>query len=147
MRELMVNNVTSVDEVARKTLIEGYTIGGKTGTAQIWDNEKGGWAAGDFNYTFCGFVGDGIPQLVIVVTVHKPALTNERRRLMVPMIESYEVFRRVAETSITVLDLPPDGLRGPGAPRLIDPSPPPDATPSPQALPSNGASPVLQGGP
>jgi cell division protein FtsI/penicillin-binding protein 2 len=131
IRSLLINNVKSVDEVARKTLIDGYTVGGKTGTAQIWDSDAGAWANDAYNYTYCGFVGDGIPDLVIVVTVNKPALTVERRRLMVPKIESYELFRRVAQSAISVLDLPPDTVSEPDASPGQTASPAPSATVAP----------------
>jgi cell division protein FtsI/penicillin-binding protein 2 len=133
VREMLVNNVTSVEEVAAKTLINGYTVGGKTGTAQIWNNELGAWDETDFNYTFCGFIGDGEPDLVIVVTINRPALTVEKRRLMVPKIESYELFRRVAQTSISVLDLPPDEAAEPAEPtEPAEPAEPADATDPPE---------------
>ena len=122
IRSLLVNNVTSVEEVARKTLIEGYTVGGKTGTAQIWDSAAGAWADDEYNYTFCGFVGDGVPDLVVVVTINKPALTGQRRGLLVPKIESYEVFRRVAQTAISVLELAPDQLAAPDDQLFPDPA-------------------------
>ena len=144
LRELMVNNVASVSEVASKTLIDGYTVGGKSGTAQYWDSEKNRWAEDTYNYTFCGFVGDGIPDLVIVVTVNKPALTVQKRRLMVPKIESYEVFRRVAQTSISVLDLPPDSAPEPADELPGHTSPADSPVRSPDVSPS--ASPVPIGG-
>jgi cell division protein FtsI/penicillin-binding protein 2 len=134
LRWLLKNNVTSVGEVAKKTLIDGYTLGGKTGTAQIWDSESGAWFDDEYNYTFCGYVGDGIPDLVIVVTVNRPALTVEKRRLKVPMIESYEVFRRVAQTAISVLDLPPDEAPVPDG---ID-GQPTDEQPAASAEPADG---------
>ncbi|HVM29601.1 MAG TPA: penicillin-binding protein 2 [Candidatus Limnocylindrales bacterium] len=142
IRSLLVNNVTSVEEVARKTLIEGYTVGGKTGTAQIWDSAAGAWADDEYNYTFCGFVGDGVPDLVVVVTINKPALTGQRRGLLVPKIESYEVFRRVAQTAISVLELAPDQLAAPDDQLFPDPATQPPSEQSPEATGGPSASPM-----
>jgi cell division protein FtsI/penicillin-binding protein 2 len=51
----------------------GYTIGGKTGTAQI-PQPGGGYLNGIYNGTFLGFVGGDQPQYMIAVLVDKPDL-------------------------------------------------------------------------
>lgn len=48
-----------------------YTVGGKTGTAQI-AKPGGGYYDNQFNGTYVGFVGGDKPQYVIVVFVDKP---------------------------------------------------------------------------
>jgi stage V sporulation protein D (sporulation-specific penicillin-binding protein) len=50
-----------------------YTVGGKTGTAQI-AKPGGGYYDDKFNGTYMGFVGGNTPQYVIVVFVYKPAV-------------------------------------------------------------------------
>lgn len=50
---------------------DGYSVGGKTGTAQI-ANPKGGYYGDRFNGTFIGFVGGDSPQYVIMVAVKEP---------------------------------------------------------------------------
>ena len=44
-----------------RTIVPGYDVGGKTGTAQIWDpkanNGHGAWKRNLFNYSFVGFIG------------------------------------------------------------------------------------------
>ncbi len=50
-----------------------YSVGGKTGTAQIADpNGAGGYKPHDFNGTYVGFVGGDRPEYVIVVLVREP---------------------------------------------------------------------------
>lgn len=49
----------------------GYSIGGKTGTAEI-AKPGGGYYEDRFNGTFVGFVGGDKPQYVIVVRVNEP---------------------------------------------------------------------------
>lgn len=50
-----------------------FTIGGKTGTAQI-HNPSGGYYEDKFNGTFMGFVGGDKPEYVIVVRVNEPGI-------------------------------------------------------------------------
>lgn len=52
-----------------------YSIGGKTGTAQI-ANPAGGYYEDKFNGTFIGFVGGDKPQYVIVVRVDQPDISG-----------------------------------------------------------------------
>ena len=48
-----------------------YSVGGKTGTAQI-AKQGGGYLDNDFNGTYIGFVGGDTPQYVIVVRANDP---------------------------------------------------------------------------
>lgn len=50
-----------------------YSVGGKTGTAQI-ANPAGGYFDDRFNGTYIGFVGGNNPQYVIVVRVNEPKI-------------------------------------------------------------------------
>lgn len=51
-----------------------YSVGGKTGTAEIADLENGGYLTNDFNGTYAGFVGGDDPQYMIVVMSIKPQI-------------------------------------------------------------------------
>ena len=52
---------TTVPFYSTGTLVPGYDVGGKTGTAQIWDPKakhgRGGWKVNLFNYSFIGYIG------------------------------------------------------------------------------------------
>jgi cell division protein FtsI/penicillin-binding protein 2 len=50
-----------------------YSVGGKTGTAQI-ANPAGGYYANKYNGTYLGFVGGDKPQYVIVIRVNEPGV-------------------------------------------------------------------------
>lgn len=52
---------------------EGYSVGGKTGTAQI-AKKTGGYYEDKFNGTFLGFVGGDTPSYVIMVKVSEPGI-------------------------------------------------------------------------
>lgn len=51
-----------------------YSVGGKTGTAQIAEN--GRYLENDFNGTYLGFVGGDTPEYVIAVFNNKPQVTG-----------------------------------------------------------------------
>lgn len=69
LRELLVGVVT--DGSGFKAAIEGYTIAGKTGTAQ--KASGGGYAAGKYVASFVGMVPAEDPQLVCLVVVDEPS--------------------------------------------------------------------------
>jgi cell division protein FtsI/penicillin-binding protein 2 len=50
-----------------------YSVGGKTGTAEI-ANPEGGYFEDEFNGTYVGFVGGNSPQYVIAVSVNRPKI-------------------------------------------------------------------------
>ena len=55
-----------------KARLEGYTVAGKTGTAQIADTVKGGYMDDQFYASFVGFLPVPDPKLVILVTLDRP---------------------------------------------------------------------------
>ena len=86
--DLMSHVVHTVPWYAEKTLVRGYDVGGKTGTAQIWDPKlnhgRGGWKANRYNHTFVGYIGRGTPELVIAVTIHEAKPLHDRARATCP---------------------------------------------------------------
>jgi cell division protein FtsI/penicillin-binding protein 2 len=107
---LMRHVVHTVPWYRDKTLVRGYDIGGKTGTAQIWDptlnHGRGGWKPNRYNHSFVGFIGRGGPELIIAVTIHEPRPLRISQGNLPLAVESYELFRRIATDAMTTLDLP-----------------------------------------
>lgn len=62
-----------VDRSNRSAARSGYSVGGKTGTAQI-SKPGGGYYDDKYNGTYLGFVGGDKPQYVIVVRVNEPGI-------------------------------------------------------------------------
>ncbi|MFH0751179.1 MAG: penicillin-binding protein 2 [Chloroflexota bacterium] len=99
-----------------RTLIPGYVVGGKTGTAQIWDGEKKRWKVNVFNYSFVGFVGRRSPEVVVAVRVEEGRPTVQRIGQIEMPVESFELFRRIATDAMTSLDLAPVPASAPPSP-------------------------------
>jgi cell division protein FtsI (penicillin-binding protein 3) len=109
LQDLMVHVVTEVDRYAEDTLIPGYLVGGKTGTAQIWDSDRGRWRSSVYNHTFCGFVGGDEPEAVIVVRIHEAEPRVQYDWGIGLEMSSNELFRRIAHDVIGALDIAPSG--------------------------------------
>jgi cell division protein FtsI (penicillin-binding protein 3) len=99
-----------------RTLIPGYAVGGKTGTAQIWDGEKKRWKVNVFNYSFVGFVGRRSPEVVVAVRIEEGRPTVLRIGMIEMPVESFELFRRVATDAMATLDLAPVPARPSASP-------------------------------
>ncbi len=109
LRQLMVHVVEAGPHYATETLIPNYLVGGKTGTAQIWDARAGGWMPDTYNHSFVGFVGGDRPEAVILVRIHDTEPTVVRKWGKTLEMTSNALFRRVAQDVISVLEIPPAG--------------------------------------
>jgi cell division protein FtsI/penicillin-binding protein 2 len=89
--------------------VAGYTTGGKTGTAQVWDAEHHRWATNLYNFSCVGFIArqEGHPDLVVAVRIQEahPG-RNAQGELVLPVV-STELFRRVATDAVTTPGLLP----------------------------------------
>ena len=132
LRELMIHVVDEGPNYAEETKIPGYVVGGKTGTAQIWDSQAGGWLADTYNHTFVGFVGNERPEAIILVRIHDTVPRVPEKWGMSLEMTSNELWRHVALDTISELDLQPvsDGSPPSQIP-TIDPSADPADTPPP----------------
>jgi cell division protein FtsI/penicillin-binding protein 2 len=97
----------AVPVIGNRTLIPGYAVGGKTGTAQIWDSEKGRWKPGAYNYSFVGFAGRASADVVVAVRIEEARPAVQRIGVLELPIESFELFRRIAADALNALSLPP----------------------------------------
>jgi cell division protein FtsI/penicillin-binding protein 2 len=110
---MMRHVVTTVPFYRDRTLIPGFDVGGKTGTAQIWNPKanhgRGAWKHNIFNYSFIGFIGRqvGHPDLVIAIRIEEGRPTVAKLGQLEMPVMSFELFRRIAYDAITTPDLIP----------------------------------------
>jgi cell division protein FtsI/penicillin-binding protein 2 len=122
---MMKHVVTEVPFYRGRTLVKGYEVGGKTGTAQIWDptarGGRGDWKHNLFNYSFVGFIGRdaGVPDLVVSVKINEGTPTIARIGQLEMPVMSFELFRRIATDAITRPGLLPE-RRTPIGPVVAD---------------------------
>ena len=106
----LMKHVTSLPNYAAGSQVEGYTVGGKTGTAQIWDSEKGHWRGDIFNFSFVGFIGRQAnhPDLIIAVQINEGRPRIPRVGVLNLPVRSFELFRRIATDAVLTPGLLPE---------------------------------------
>ncbi len=83
-----------------KAAIEGYTVCGKTGTAQKID-EKGEYSDGKFISSFVGFAPAEKSEVVILVVIDEPQDQHYGSIVAAP------VFRKIAHKILSYMNIPP----------------------------------------
>ena len=97
----MLRAVVSREGTARRAHVPGYTVAGKTGTAQMVEN--GRYSTTDFRGTFVGFFPATDPRLTILVTCEAtPKPRTDGGVCAAP------VFARIAADAARILQIPPD---------------------------------------
>jgi cell division protein FtsI/penicillin-binding protein 2 len=136
LTQLMIHVVDAGPHYAVETKIDGYVVGGKTGTAQIWDTASGNWLPDTYNHTFVGFIGNPDPQVMILVRIHDTEPTVQKSWGKTLEMTSNELFRHVALDAIAALNIPPlPGYQGPTT----------GATPVPTSAPAGQGQTAQQG--
>jgi cell division protein FtsI (penicillin-binding protein 3) len=100
MREMMLGVVE--EGTGKRAKLSGYSVGGKTGSAQIFDYETKHYLH-SYNGSFLGFAPLGNPALVVVVT-----LNGTHGESGFGGAAAAPVFRAVAGEALRVLDVPKD---------------------------------------
>ncbi|MGH9065793.1 MAG: peptidoglycan D,D-transpeptidase FtsI family protein [Acidimicrobiales bacterium] len=97
----MLEDVVGPQGTAPKAAVPGYTVAGKTGTAQIPSTTGPGYVPGAFMATFAGFAPAEHPALTIVVTLDRPTPDVYGGDVAAP------VFSQIAQYALRRLHIPP----------------------------------------
>ncbi|MBL7155351.1 MAG: penicillin-binding protein 2 [Candidatus Portnoybacteria bacterium] len=94
--------VSVVDKgYGRPARVAGYSVAGKTGTAQIPDLERGGYSEDETIHTFVGFAPAFEPRFIILIKLDKPLGIRFAADSVSP------VFKKLAEYLFNYLEIPP----------------------------------------
>jgi cell division protein FtsI (penicillin-binding protein 3) len=95
----MLEGVLAPGGTAAEVEVPGYTLAGKTGTAE--KAEDGGYSKSDFVASFAGFVPASDPQLLVTVVVDEPEGSYYGADVAAP------AFGEIAEFALPHLGIPP----------------------------------------
>lgn len=87
--------------------INSYRVGGKTGTAQVANPEKGGYYEDKYTAVFAGFAPISDPRLVCVIVVQEPGIDRHYGGYVCG-----PVFKDVVYKSLRYLHVPEDPVLG-----------------------------------
>jgi cell division protein FtsI (penicillin-binding protein 3) len=98
----MLEMVTVEGGTAQEASIEGNTVAGKTGTAQIFDREKRRYSHERFMSSFVGFFPSNKPRLAMIVVISEPKGQTFGGLVAAP------AFKEIAEQALAYLNVPRD---------------------------------------
>jgi cell division protein FtsI (penicillin-binding protein 3) len=98
----MLVGVTEEGGTGKRASVKGYSVAGKTGTAQ--QVGPGGYSSTDYWASFVGFVPASNPIFCVLVTIDRPDPKKPRTGGVV----AAPVFSRIATTTARYLGIPPD---------------------------------------
>ena len=100
MKKMMEGVV--LDGTARRAMLDGYTVAGKTGTAQKVDPATGAYSKTKYVASFVGFSPVNTPAITIAVILDSPIGLHQGGQVSAP------IFRRVAQQVLEYLHVPHD---------------------------------------
>ena len=87
---------------ARRAILNGYTVAGKTGTAQKVDPATGAYSKTKYVASFIGFAPVNSPAITIAVILDSPVGLHQGGQVCAP------VFKRIAEQVLEYMHVPHD---------------------------------------
>ena len=111
----MMTGVAKKGGTAKRAAVPGYSVAGKTGTAQM--KEGRGYSSTDYHASFIGIVPATRPELVILVTYQKPFYCRRKETSELEHVPVFNhqgglcaapTFRKIAESVLRCLEIEPD---------------------------------------
>jgi cell division protein FtsI (penicillin-binding protein 3) len=99
VRRVMMSVITE-GGTGTEAALEGYTVCGKTGTAQKID-QQGTYAEGKYIASFIGFAPAEKPEIAILVVIDEPVNDHYGGTVAAP------AFRKIAQETLNYLNVPP----------------------------------------
>jgi cell division protein FtsI (penicillin-binding protein 3) len=102
-RQVVETLVHVVEEgTGKAAAVEGYSVGGKTGTAQKYDPQLKTYSGHKYVASFVGFAPARDPRLVVLVIIDEPHGSIYGGSVAAP------VFKRVVQRTLRYLNVPPE---------------------------------------
>ncbi|MBF0415892.1 MAG: hypothetical protein HQL79_09015 [Magnetococcales bacterium] len=120
LRKILQSVVTD-EGTAIEAAVDGYQVGGKTGTARKAIPGQG-YVRGKYYASFVGFIPVEKPKVVIFVSIDEPVGVIYGGKVAAP------VFKEIAQEILPRLSIFPDTHTDPPLPDMMDPVPPDSET-------------------
>lgn len=102
----VLRSVAARGGTARRAAVPGYSVAGKTGTAQMV--EHGRYSSVHHRGTFVGFFPASDPRFTILVTLEAVPPTADQPRAYHGGVSAAPVFAEIAEAAAKIFAVPPD---------------------------------------
>jgi cell division protein FtsI (penicillin-binding protein 3) len=102
VKKMLTGVVADVGATGNEAQIPGYTVAGKTGTAQV--PTAHGYSTTDYTASFVGMVPASHPRLIVLVKVNAP------RGSIFGGVVAAPAFAAIAKFDLQYLEVPPDAL-------------------------------------
>jgi cell division protein FtsI/penicillin-binding protein 2 len=104
----ILKTVTEQGGTAKQAAVSGNSVAGKTGTAQIFDQNTKRYSKSRYIASFVGFVPADNPRLAMVVVIKEP------RGSIYGGVVAGPVFRDIADQALSYMTVPPDNANEKG---------------------------------
>ncbi|MEA2059415.1 MAG: penicillin-binding protein 2 [Thermodesulfobacteriota bacterium] len=98
----MMRSVVETDGTGVNAAVKGYSVCGKTGTAQKIDDNGKGYSKKDYTAVFAGFAPETRPEIAVLVVIDEPRGSHYGGVVAAP------VFKRILSETFNYLNIPPD---------------------------------------
>lgn len=102
----MMRSVVEQGGTGTEAAVDGYSVCGKTGTAQKAARNGNGYSKTRYTAVFAGFAPEANPQLAVLVVIDEPERSHYGGTVAAP------AFKKIMAESLNYFHIPPDMVRG-----------------------------------